>query len=65
MLRMLKVISRTSVMQYKGEKKKSLSQIGRELNVDAVMEGSVLRSGNQVRISAHMISDMVSYPGNY
>jgi TolB-like protein/Tfp pilus assembly protein PilF len=51
----LKVISRTSVMQYKGEKKKSLSQIGRELNVDAVMEGSVLRSGNQVRISAHMI----------
>ena len=51
----LKVISRTSVMQYKGEKKKTLSQIGRELNVDAVMEGSVLRSGNQVRISAHMI----------
>ena len=51
----LKVISRTSVMQYKGEKQKTLSQIGRELNVDAVMEGSVLRSGNQVRISAHMI----------
>jgi TolB-like protein/Tfp pilus assembly protein PilF/predicted Ser/Thr protein kinase len=51
----LRVISRTSVMQYKGEKKKTLSQIGRELNVDAVMEGSVLRSGNQVRISAHMI----------
>ena len=51
----LKVISRTSVMQYKGEKKKPLPQIGRELNVDAVMEGSVLRSGNQVRIAAHMI----------
>ena len=51
----LKVISRTSVMQYKGERKKSLSQIGRELNVDAVMEGSVLRAGNQVRIAAHMI----------
>ena len=51
----LKVISRTSVMQYKGEKKKPLSQIGRELNVDAVMEGSVLRSGNRVRIVAHMI----------
>jgi len=51
----LKVISRTSVMQYKGEKKKSLSQIGRELHVDAVMEGSVLRSGSQVRIAAHMI----------
>jgi TolB-like protein/DNA-binding winged helix-turn-helix (wHTH) protein/Tfp pilus assembly protein PilF len=51
----LKVISRTSVMQYKGEKKKSLPQIGRELNVDAVVEGSVLRSGNRVRIVAHMI----------
>ena len=51
----LKVISRTSVMQYKGEKKKPLSQIGRELNVDAVMEGSVLRSGNRVRIAAHLI----------
>jgi TolB-like protein len=42
-------------MQYKGEKKKPLPQIGRELNVDAVMEGSVLRSGNQVRIATHMI----------
>jgi TolB-like protein/DNA-binding winged helix-turn-helix (wHTH) protein/Flp pilus assembly protein TadD len=51
----LKVISRTSVMQYKGEKKKPLPQIGRELNVDAVVEGSVLRSGSQVRIAAHMI----------
>jgi len=52
----LKVISQTSVMQYKGEKKKSLSQIGRELHVDAVMEGSVLRSGNRVRIAAHVIN---------
>jgi len=52
----LKVISQTSVMQYKGEKKKPLSQIGRELHVDAVMEGSVLRSGNRVRIAAHVIS---------
>ena len=51
----VKVISRTSVMQYKGEKKKPISQIGRELNVDAVLEGSVLRVGNQVRIAAHMI----------
>jgi TolB-like protein/DNA-binding winged helix-turn-helix (wHTH) protein/Tfp pilus assembly protein PilF len=51
----LKVISRTSVMQYKGEKKKPLPQIGRELNVDAVMEGSVLRSGNRVRIASHII----------
>jgi TolB-like protein len=51
----LKVISRTSVMQYKGERVKSLPQIGRELNVDAVMEGSVLHSGDQVRIAVHMI----------
>ncbi|MGB9473305.1 MAG: protein kinase [Candidatus Acidiferrum sp.] len=51
----LKVISRTSVMQYKGEKKKSLSQIGRELNADTVLEGSVLRSGTRVRVEAHMV----------
>jgi len=51
----LRVISRTSVMRYKGEKKKPLAQIGRELNVDAEMEGSVLRAGNRVRIAAHMI----------
>ena len=51
----LKVVSRTSVMQYKGEKKKSLSQIGRELNADTVLEGSVSRSGNRVRVEAHMV----------
>jgi len=51
----LEVISRTSVMQYKGEKNKPLPQIARELNVDAIVEGSVLRSGNRVRIAAHMI----------
>jgi TolB-like protein/DNA-binding winged helix-turn-helix (wHTH) protein/Tfp pilus assembly protein PilF len=51
----LKVISRTSVMQYKGERKKPLPQIGRELDVDAVIEGSVLRAGNRVRIAAHII----------
>ena len=50
----LKVISRTSVMQYKGQKK-PLPQIGRELSVDALMEGSVLRSGNRVRIAAQLI----------
>ena len=51
----LRVISRTSVMQYKGEKRKPLPQIGRELNVDAVIEGSVLQSGNRIRIAAHMV----------
>src|SRR5215472_900130 len=50
----LKVISRTSVMQYKGQKK-PLSEIGRELNVDAVMEGAVVRSSNRVRIAARLI----------
>jgi TolB-like protein/DNA-binding winged helix-turn-helix (wHTH) protein/Flp pilus assembly protein TadD len=52
----LRVISQTSVMQYKGEKKKPVPQIGRELNVDAVLEGSVLRSGDRVRIAMHMIN---------
>ena len=50
----LRVISRTSVMPYKGVGK-PLAQIARELNVDAVVEGTVLRSGNQVRITAQLI----------
>ena len=50
----LRVISRTSVMQYKGTRK-PLPQIARELNVDAVLEGSVLRSGNRVRITAQLL----------
>lgn len=53
-IRELKVVSKTSVMQYKGTLK-SLPQIGRELGVDAVVEGSVLRSGDQVRITAQLI----------
>ena len=50
----LKVISRTSMMQYKGTKK-PLPQIAKELNVDAVIEGTVLREGDRVRITAHLI----------
>jgi len=50
----LRVISRTSVMRYKGTKK-PLPEIARELNVDAVVEGSVLRWGNRVRITAQLI----------
>ena len=50
----LRVISRTSVMRYKGTKK-PLPEIARELNVDAVVEGAVLRSGNRVRITAQLI----------
>ena len=44
----LRVISRTSVMGYKGARK-PLPQIARELNVDAVIEGSIMRSGGRVR----------------
>jgi len=50
----LRVISRTSVMVYK-HARKPLPQIARELNVDAVVEGTVLRSGEQVRITAQLI----------
>lgn len=50
----LRVISRNSVMLYKG-KHEPVSQIGRELNVDAVIEGTVMRSGNRVRIRAQLI----------
>ena len=50
----LRVISRTSAMTYKGVRR-SLPQIAKELNVDAVVEGTVLRSGNQVRITAQLI----------
>ena len=50
----LRVISRTSVMQYKGTQK-PLPQIARELNVDALVEGSVLRSGDRVRVTAQLI----------
>jgi serine/threonine protein kinase/tetratricopeptide (TPR) repeat protein len=50
-----KVISRTSVMRYKGTTK-SLAEIGRELNVDAVVEGSVERTGGRVRIRARLLN---------
>jgi TolB-like protein/DNA-binding winged helix-turn-helix (wHTH) protein/Tfp pilus assembly protein PilF len=50
----LRVISRTSVMGYK-HARKPLPQIARELNVDALVEGTVLRSGDQVRITAQLI----------
>ena len=53
-IRALRVISRTSVMRYKATDK-SLPEIAEELNVDAVVEGSVLRAGQQVRITAQLI----------
>ena len=50
----LKVISRTSAMRYK-DTDKSLPEIARELNVSGLIEGSVLREGDQVRISVQLI----------
>jgi TolB-like protein/DNA-binding winged helix-turn-helix (wHTH) protein/Tfp pilus assembly protein PilF len=50
----LRVVSRTSVMQDKGAGK-SLAQIARELDVDAIVEGSVVRSGDRARITAQLI----------
>jgi TolB-like protein/DNA-binding winged helix-turn-helix (wHTH) protein/tetratricopeptide (TPR) repeat protein len=50
----LRVISRTSIMQYKAMRK-PLSDIAGKLNVDAVVEGTVLRSGNRVRITAQLV----------
>ncbi len=53
-IRALRVISRTSVMTYK-HLHKPLAEIGRELDVQAVVEGSVFRSGDRVRLSAQLI----------
>jgi serine/threonine protein kinase/Flp pilus assembly protein TadD len=50
----LRVISRTSTMHYR-DSRKTLPEIARELGVDAVVEGSVVRSGNRVRINAQLI----------
>ncbi len=50
----LRVISRTSAMVYKNSKK-SVPDIARELNVEGVVEGSVVRDGNEVRVTAQLI----------
>ena len=50
----LRIISRTSAMHYKGSHQ-ALPEIARELNVDAVVEGSVARSGNRVRVTAQLV----------
>jgi len=54
-IRALRVISRTSVMRYKNTEK-MVPEIARELGVDAVVEGSVLRAGQDVRITAQLIA---------
>jgi TolB-like protein/DNA-binding winged helix-turn-helix (wHTH) protein/Tfp pilus assembly protein PilF len=53
-IRALRVISRTSAMQYR-HAKKSLPEIARELDVEAVVEGAVGRSGDRVRVTAQLI----------
>ncbi len=50
----LRVISRTTAMEYKGTHQ-SLEKIAKDLNVDAVVEGTVLRSGDRVRITAELV----------
>ena len=50
----LRVVSRRSAMRYKGARQ-SLPEIARELGVDAIVEGSVLRAGDRVRITAELI----------
>jgi TolB-like protein/Tfp pilus assembly protein PilF len=50
----LRVMSRGSVMPYKG-RKKTLEQIARELNVDALVEGAVVREGGRVRVTAQLM----------
>ena len=51
----LRVISRGSAMQFKGKQRPPTPEIARILNVDAIVEGSVLRAGDKVRITAQLI----------
>jgi TolB-like protein len=52
----LRVVSRTSAMQYKGVHNKSAREIARELGVDGIVEGTVMRAGERVRISAQLVN---------
>lgn len=54
-IRELRVLSRTTMMQYRERGQKSLPQIARELGVTYILEGSVRRAGNKVRVSAQLI----------
>jgi len=54
-IRSLKVISRTSVMRYKGSDRLPLPEIAKELGVDAILEGSVLHAEGDVRITVQLI----------
>lgn len=50
----LKVIARTSIMNYK-KKEKKVSEIGRELNVGSIVEGSVRKAGNRIRVAVQLV----------
>ena len=56
----LKVISRTSVMHYRGSKK-TIPDIARELRVDAVLQGAVLRSGDRIRVTAQLTDGVTDH----
>jgi TolB-like protein/Tfp pilus assembly protein PilF len=57
----LRVISRTSSMSYKGTKK-DLPEIARELSVEGIVEGAVLREGDQIRITVRLIDARTDHP---
>jgi adenylate cyclase len=57
----LRVIARTSVMRYKGTQK-SIAEIGRELNVGSVLEGSVRKAGDKLRISVQFVDTLNEEP---
>ncbi len=57
----LRVISRTSVMQYRNTELR-VTEIAKELGVDAIVEGSVLRAGNEVRITVQLIDGQSDEP---
>ena len=63
----IRITSRTSVMQYRGTKK-TIKEIGRELNVDAIVEGTVTHAGGRVRVTAQLIqvsTDMHLWADSY
>jgi TolB-like protein/Tfp pilus assembly protein PilF len=53
-IKALRVMSRSSVMAYKG-RKKALEQVARDLNVDALVEGAVVREGDRVRVTVQLM----------
>ena len=57
----LRVIARTSVMKYKGTQK-SIADIGRELNVGSVLEGSVRKAGDKIRITVQLVDTLNEEP---